>query len=72
MLGKKWGHPGIVHRQDGDGEAAVDLSSKVSEGEVMVKGGEFRVFGKYLCYVMCVGGGGGKEEEEEGDGQCGG
>lgn len=39
----------------------------MSCGEVVVEGGEFRVFGKDACDVVffCGGGGGGEEEEEE-------
>ena len=48
----------------------------MSCGEVVVEGGEFRVFSKDACDVVCIRGGGGGEEEEEEEGkggkECGG
>lgn len=37
----------------------------MSGGEVVVEGGEFRVFGEDTCDVVCIRGGGGGEDEED-------
>lgn len=44
----------------------------MGHGEVVVEGGELRVFGKYACDVVGIDGGGGKEEEKEGENEGGG
>lgn len=64
MLVEEVAHSGIVDGADGDGHAAVDLSGEVSNGEVVVEGGEFRVFGQNPSNVEAICGGGEEEEEE--------
>ncbi|KAL4354784.1 hypothetical protein GQ457_06G027580 [Hibiscus cannabinus] len=62
-------HGGVVEGEDGYGLASVDLRGQVSGGEVVVEGGELRVFGEDESDVGCIGRGGeGEEEEEEGKG----
>lgn len=51
-------HGGIVNGEDGNGLAAVDLAGEMCGGEVVVEGGEFRVFGKNAGDVVAIGGGG--------------
>lgn len=58
-------HGGVVERQDGDGEAAVDLAGEVRDGEVVVEGAELGVFGEDSGDVVGFSGGGGEEEDEE-------
>lgn len=62
-------HGGVVHHEDRDSEAAVDLGREVSLGEVAVEGGEFGEFGEDSGYVVGVGGGGEGEGEEEDEGK---
>ena len=65
VLGEERVHGAIVDSEDCDGEAAVDIGRQVSKGQVMVEGGEFRVFGQYACDVVSMGGGGKEEDGEE-------
>lgn len=46
LLGYEVGHGRVVDRAHGDGLAAVDLLGEVGEGQVVVEGGEIRVFGQ--------------------------
>ncbi|KAL1817994.1 hypothetical protein ACET3Z_020568 [Daucus carota] len=68
VLGQEVCHAGIVDSADGDGEAAVDVGGEVGDGEVVVEGGEFGVFGEDAGDVVGGGGGGEDNGDEEGEG----
>lgn len=65
VLVEEGGHGGVVEGEDGDGEAAVDLTGEVRQGEVVVEGAELGVLGEDFGDVVGVGGGGEEEEDEE-------
>lgn len=48
------GHGSIVEGKNSNGFASVDVGSQVSEGEIVVEGGELRVFGEDACDVVCI------------------
>lgn len=55
---EKGRHGGIIDGEDCYGLAAVDFVGEVSDGEVVVEGGESRVFAENAGDVVAAGGGG--------------
>lgn len=57
VLGEEGWHGGIVHGEDSDGQAAVDLRGEVGEGEVVVECRELGIFGEYGRDIVRMAGG---------------